>query len=313
MSFSEQYKSIIEPVSADFVMLDEKVSDYFSKKEGENNQILPIIKEFVSNSGKRLRPALIFLWVHALNKEVDSFCIKNAMACEFIHNATLIHDDIIDCSLIRRGKKTLNFDYDSKLAVLAGDYLLSEVLKMLSSVDNEKIRTVYSKAVSKMVQGELHQYFNRFKLLSIEKYIEKSRDKTARLFEAGLMSAYLFENDNPVNLDCVKSFGKNFGIAFQILNDLENLNSPEKINEDVQNGDYSAPLIYFAKEKYGDEVDTLNSPSIALKQLKNSDAVQKTMALAKYYLNSAIENTAFLEDNLYKRAIIDLCNLYASK
>lgn len=313
MSFSEQYKSIIEPVSADFVLLDEKISDYFSKKEGENNQILPIIKEFVSNNGKRLRPTLIFLLVRALNKEVDSFCLKNAMACEFIHNATLIHDDIIDCSLIRRGKKTLNFDYDSKLAVLAGDYLLSEVLKMLSSVDNEKIRTVYSKAVSKMVLGELHQYFNRFKLLSIEKYIEKSRDKTARLFEAGLMSAYLFENDNPVNLDCVKSFGKNFGIAFQILNDLENLDNPEKINEDVQNGDYSAPLIYFAKEKYGEESDTLNNPSIAIKQLKNSGAIEKTKELAQYYLNSAIENTAFLEDNLYKRAILDLCNLYASK
>lgn len=313
MSFSEKYKSIIEPVSADFVLLDEKISDYFSKKEGENNQILPIIKEFVSNNGKRLRPALIFLLVRALNKEVDSFCLKNAMACEFIHNATLIHDDIIDCSLIRRGKKTLNFDYDSKLAVLAGDYLLSEVLKMLSSVDNEKIRTVYSKAVSKMVLGELHQYFNRFKLLSIEKYIEKSRDKTARLFEAGLMSAYLFENDNPVNLDCVKSFGKNFGIAFQILNDLENLDNPEKINEDVQNGDYSAPLIYFAKEKYGEESDTLNNPSIAIKQLKNSGAIEKTKELAQYYLNSAIENTAFLEDNLYKRAILDLCNLYASK
>ena len=308
--FNEKYKKIISPVQQDLNKLDGYFDSYFSRRANESNEILPIIKDFLENKGKRLRPVLIFLFLRALNRDVTDFHYKLAMANELIHNATLIHDDIIDCSLMRRGEKTINFNYDSKLAVLAGDYLLSEVLKMLSDVEDKNIRKIHSDAVSKLINGELNQYFHRFKLLSIEKYIEKSKDKTARLFEAGLVSAYIYNSANNDNTEDVRKFALNFGIGFQIINDLENLNNSEKINEDVRNGDYSAPLIFFAHEKYGTDVKTLNNTNQVLKQIKTTQAIQKTKELAKYYINSAIENVSFLEDNLYKQAIIDLCSIY---
>lgn len=311
ISFNENYKKIIEPVKNNLDKLDEYFSEYFSNRINEKNHILPIIKDFLSNRGKRIRPVLIFLMLHALNRDIDDFLYKLALANELIHNATLIHDDIIDCSIMRRGEKTINFNYDSKLAVLAGDYLLSEVLKLLADTEDKNIRKIHSDAVSKIIKGELNQYFNRFKILSIEQYIEKSKDKTARLFEAGLVSAYIYNTKNADNIDKVKDFALNFGIAFQIYNDLENLSNPEKLNEDVQNGDYSAPLIFFAQEKYGEDVKSLNNVNQALKQIKNTDAVSKTKELAKYYINLAIENVSFLEDNLYKQAIIEMCTLYA--
>ena len=313
MSFNEEYKAITSLVNSDLEKLDFQIASYFSKKQDEHNEILPIINEFFAHKGKRIRCVLIFLFVKALNKEIDDFCLKIAAATEIIHNATLIHDDIIDCSIMRRGKKTINFDYDSKLAVLCGDYLLAEVLKILADTKDERIRKIYSDSVSRMILGEIKQYFNRFKILSIEQYLEKSKDKTARLFEAGIVSSYYAISPEIPNLDHVKSFALNFGTAFQIINDLENFDNPEKINEDIQNGDYSAPLIYYVLDKYKDSTRSLNNPAQVLKQLKNTDALEKTKQLAKYYLNSAIENISFLEDNLYKRAIMDLCNLYANK
>ena len=233
LAFNDNYKKIISLVQKDLELFEETILKYFSKhkkeQKGEYSQILPIIKEFLSNKGKRLRPVLIFLFARALGKDVDSECIKLAVINELIHNATLIHDDIIDCAAIRRGKKTLNFDYDSKLAVLAGDYLLSEVLNIMSDISDDEIRKLHSKAVSKIILGELNQYFNRFKLFSIEDYVKKSKDKTARLFEAGLLSVYYSLKDDinyPEEIkDNIKNFADNFGIGFQILNDIENFNT----------------------------------------------------------------------------------------
>ncbi len=305
--FSVEYKKIIEPIENDFEKLDCFLEEMVFCPSKNENQIVPIIKEFLSRKGKRIRSALIFLFIRALGKDVDDFCLKLALATELIHNATLIHDDIIDCSLIRRGRNTLNFDYDSKLAVLAGDYLLAEVQSMLCEIDDSRIREVYSQSVSNILKGELDQYFNRFKLLSIEKYIEKSKNKTARLFESGLVSAYLYKNDDTSFSQSVKDFALNFGIGFQIDNDLRNFENEEKFSEDFSNGDYSAPIILYGKEKNITDVKNVKK---LLKDIKKTDAIGKTTDLKKHYFGSAIENISFLGDNQYKQAIVNLCKLF---
>ena len=311
--FNTKYYEIISIIQSDFEKLDCEIASYFEKQKTNNTQIIPIIKEFINNKGKRVRPALIFLLAKALNKKENDFYVKIAMANELLHNATLIHDDIIDCSLLRRGQKTLNFDYDSKLAVLAGDFLIAQVLNLLFDIEDKNIRETHSQAVSNLINGELYQYFNRYKLLSIDKYIEKSKDKTARLFEAGLVSTYTYDNQDIKNKEEVKNFALNFGTAFQIINDIENFNDTQKVDEDIQNGDYSAPFIYYVQEKYQGDLTKIKNVKLISKHIKNSDAIEKSEQLAKYYLNRAIENTSFLEDNQYKRAIIDLCNLLSGK
>ena len=100
------------------------------------------------------------------------------------------------------------------------------------------------------------------------------------------------------------------------MNDIENFNTPDKVNEDAHNGDFSAPFIYYAQQKLGNETAAINNIALAVKTIrqdKNCDALPKSKKLAQNYLNLAIENISFLEDNLYKKAIIDLCNLYSGK
>ena len=314
-AFSKCYKEITKPIETDFEKLDAYFEIYFDnlQKTSSPKHIVPILKDFFSVKGKRIRSALIFLFTKALNKETDETILKLALAEEFIHNATLIHDDIIDCSMFRREKKTLNFEHDNKLAVLAGDYLLTEAMKILSSLGDgniyEKIRNIHTQCLSEIVDGELCQYFSRYKLLTIEQYIEKSKAKTAKLFEAGIVSAYLKNtNENEKrNIEQIKDFAQYFGIAFQIKNDLDNLNTPEKIGDDIKNGDYSAPLIYYAEEK---NITEINNPALVLKKLKTTSAIEKTENLLHIYINKAIENLAILEDNLYKQALICLCKLF---
>lgn len=305
-NFNEKYLNIITPIKQYLETLDTHINNFFCTEN--RNEIQPIILEFLSNKGKRIRPVLIFFILKALNIDIENEHYKIALTNEIIHNATLIHDDIIDCSIIRRGQKTLNFNYDSKLAVLAGDYLLAEVLKLLSCMDIN-IREIYTNTLSVMINGELNQYFHRFKILSAKEYIEKSKAKTARLFEAGIVSAYLTGSNDSKYTEYLKNFAINFGIAFQIYNDLENLNNPDKFNEDIRNGDYSAPVIFYANEKSTKNLN-LNNPELIVKKLKKTDAIAKTQNLIKFYINQAIENISFLEDNLYKQSIIQLCNLY---
>lgn len=311
--FNKKYQELIEIIQPDFKKLEEMIAAAFEKQKPRSSQVLPILKDFLSNKGKRLRPALIFLFARAMKKDTDDFYIKLALANEIIHNATLIHDDIIDCSLMRRGQKTINFDYDSKLAVLCGDFLIAQALKLLFDIEDTRIRKLHSDTVSKLIEGEIRQYFSRYKLLSIEDYTEKSKDKTARLFEAGLVSIGLYKNSEGKNIEQVRQFALNFGTAFQINNDLNNLCDPEKAGEDLNNGDYSAPFIYYVQEKYNGDISKVKNLKQLPKQIKNTDAVKKTEQLAQHYLNMAIENTSFLEDNQYKRTIIDLCNLFAGK
>lgn len=312
--FSENYRNIVQFVENDFLRLDDCFENHFGLGNASKNQIIPIIKDYFSTKGKRIRSALIFLLVRALKKDIDDEIIKLALAEELIHNATLIHDDIIDCSLIRRGKKTLNFEHDTKLAVLAGDYLLTEAMILLSSFGKggifEEIRFLHTSCLSGIINGELQQYFNRFKGLSIEQYIEKSKAKTAKLFEAGLVSSYIMYCSDKQNRDEIKNFAINFGIAFQIKNDLDNLNSSEKINEDIENGDYSAPIIYYIEEKKCNDFSNIKNSNGILKKLKTTNALEKTRQLLRSYIDLAIENLTFLEDNLYKQALIDLCKLF---
>lgn len=304
--FSQQYTEIIKPISQELEAFDNFLCSFFKNEQIKKNEIIPIIKDFLNTKGKRIRPAIIFLMAKALDQKIDKLHYNLALTTELIHNATLIHDDIIDCSLIRRGKNTINFDYDSKLAVLAGDFLLAKSINILNSIGNTKIHNIYSQTITHLINGELNQYFNRFKISTLEDYIEKSKNKTARLFEAGLVSTFLV-HDKTKFIENVRDFALNFGIAFQIHNDLKNVQIADKVSDDIKNGDYSAPIIFYTQEN---NLKTMTQTDKLIKSLKKSSALEKTQNLIDFYVDKAIENISFIEDNLYKQALINLCILY---
>ena len=255
-------------------------------------QFQKVIDLYFAQKGKRVRPALIFLLLKALGLEITEKHYLLAFACEMIHNATLLHDDIIDNAALRRSAPSINAIYDNKMAVLAGDYLLGVALGALCELENAQIIKICAQSISRLVHGEISQYFEKGRRVSIEEYIEKSKNKTAELFKAGLLSA--LELSSCKKTAEIERFALNFGIAFQIRNDLEG------IEDDLQNGLMTAPVIFYS---------CLSDEPPSLQKIQNSPAVERTKELISAYSTQAIENIAFIGDNLYKNALIDLCKI----
>lgn len=304
MNFYEEYKKIISCIKPDIDAFTGFSAGMFSRDLDIEN----ILLDYLSQPGKLLRPALVFLFTRALGLVPGERHFRLAFCIEMIHNASLVHDDIIDSAPERRGQKTLHTAYDSRFAVIAGDYLLAKAIETVSYIKNTEIIDILSNYIKMLICGETKQYFSRYDALSMEDYIEKSKNKTASLFLAALESAAVL-NDSGIDYS---DFAQNFGIAFQIHNDLKNftdscLSLSEKTCDDIKNGTYTAPVIFYMKEnnltKINNPNDVLNCPNRAVFE-------EKTRGLIKSFAYRAIENINCLEDNQYKKAIIDLCNLY---
>ena len=291
MVIEAEYFQIIQCIKKEFDIFE----DYFKNrlKTEIPEKFKEILEFYFSKKGKRIRPALIFLLLNALGHEVCEKHYLLAFANEMIHNATLLHDDIIDNAQFRHSLPSINALYDNKLAVLAGDYLLSLALGALSEIGDSKVIKIHTTSISRLISGEIGQYFEKGEKVTIEHYLQKSRNKPAELFRAGLLSAVEI-SQNPANCGEIEAFSLNFGTAFQIFNDLAG------IAEDIANGVSTAPVIYYSQI-------TKVPPDI--KSLQNSTAIDQTKALISEYLRRAIENIAFIEDNQYKKAIVDLCKI----
>ncbi|MBE7706048.1 MAG: hypothetical protein E7Z91_02230 [Cyanobacteria bacterium SIG30] len=180
------------------------------------------LADFLCLPSKRLRPLIIFLVLRMLDLQITEKHKKLALAVELLHSATLIHDDILDDAILRRGQKTLNKKFNSKLAVLGGDYLLSLALNEIAQIENPKVLEIFSDNIKAMVSSEIDQYFARGELINLEEYLKKNINKTALLFLSGVKSALVISNyDN--HLTEIENFVLNFGLAFQIINDLNSI------------------------------------------------------------------------------------------
>lgn len=261
---NKTYSEIISVVRGDIARLEEEI---IKGLEFPNDSL----RELLQGSGKRIRPALAFLFLRAKGLEVTGEQIAFQTAIELAHTASLIHDDIIDSSTERRGKLTLGAQFDDKIAVLTGDYLLSIALKKI--VDKPVILNKFFDTFSQMAQGEINQQFSRFEIPKKEEYLHKTIQKTAGLFKLALN-------------DVAEDFGLNFGIAFQIKNDLKD------INEDVKNGIYTAPVIFSG----GEEI----TPA----------AIQETKNIINSYLSKAGKSLENLPENEFTNALKELLELY---
>lgn len=297
------YKNVRESFNPEF----KKLEDFFEilLKESKN-YLTKDIKLYLFSSSKRIRALLIFLFASIFDDKKTDSVVKLASIVELIHNATLIHDDIIDDSDLRRGEISFNYKFGNRLAVIAGDYVLSIAFKQLYKLDNTNVIDVFTKAIEGMCVGEINQYFEKGSVPSIEQYIEKSKAKTANLFEAGLVSLfYLLGKEEYITQ--IKDFAENFGVAFQIRDDLINISKSDSSKpalNDYKEGIYTAPFIFFNEQnsftQYEDDEEFL-------KKLFNSSAISDTNKLLNKYINSAIDSISFVDDNQAKDNIIALC------
>lgn len=281
MNFQTKYSEILNIVKEDIEAINKEITSLIQIEEPLKSKLI----EFLQAPSKRIRPLVTILYLRACNINVTQRHYKLLTAVELMHNASLIHDDIIDESKTRRNIKTLNFEFDNKLAVISGDYILSKALFYLSEIKSPETIDIFAQTLSQMCEGETFQYFNKFEIPTLENYLKKTEQKTAKLFQSALESAILISKKELFHN--ASEFGKNFGTAFQIRDDLINAKT---LQTDIIDGIYTAPVIFAG--------NTQNIQS----------GIEKTYCLLDKYIEKAKQSLS-TENNKYKHALEELLEL----
>lgn len=303
MDFEKNYNGIKKLVKDDLDFLEKGIKQTFIKKTPLDNELL----SFLTAPSKRLRPVLGFLFLRSLFNDISIEQKNIFLAVELIHSATLIHDDVIDKAKKRRNQETLNVKFDNNIAVVIGDLLLSVAMEKIISTNSIEVLEICTSALKATCMGEINQYFAKYKITEIDDYIKKSKDKTALLFEIGILSSLCLNNKyKDMELKkAAKKFAQNFGIAFQIRDDLINLlNSDNLSNHDFESGIYTAPIIF----AYQENKKILNEKNI-LEAIKNTRGIEKTKILMDNYFDNSILAIENIKNSIYKKGILELIEL----
>ncbi len=280
MSFQEKYSKILNTVKNEIKEVCINLTSDINIQEPLNTKLSSILNA----PSKHIRPLISFLYLKALGLNIDKKQIILQTAIELVHNASLIHDDVIDESNIRRNSKTINNEFDNKLAVISGDYILSIALNYIAKLNSTKIVEMFAETLSFMTKGEINQQFSKFQIPTIEDYIKKTEQKTAKLFETAICGSLILAKTNKN----ASEFAKNFGIAFQIRDDIINIKTSKT---DIKDGIYTAPIIYAGNtENY-------------------TNGIEKSQILLNNYIENAYQAIKHIEENKYKIAIIELLGL----
>ncbi len=286
----------------------------------------------VESGGKRMRPLLVLLSTRALltnSNQFDApltdanFC-KLATIIEFLHTATLLHDDVVDTSNMRRGQSTANAKWGNAPSVLVGDFLYSRAFQMMVEIGSVPVMKVLSDATNVIAEGEVFQLMNcKNPDVSEAAYFEVIKNKTAMLFEAASHSAAILAQADPQTCEALKNFGLEIGLAFQLVDDMldyvGNADTMGKnVGDDLAEGKPTLPLIYAMKNGSEDERQLIrkairNGDSSQLETICSavisSGALSYTESAAKQCYDKACANLDRLPDSIYKDALFGLAKL----
>ncbi len=289
---------------------------------------VPLINELsehiIKSGGKRLRPIILMLLSKMTSTDDSPYMIKAAVILEFIHAATLLHDDVVDMSEIRHSQDTANTIWGNKGAVLVGDFLYSRAFEMIVEIDNPKIYQILAHTTNTIAQGEVMQLMNIENVdISEESYMEIIYRKTAILFEASAKIGGVLSNINDSSVEDLGAYGKNFGIAYQLRNDYldyfgDSLLTGKNIAEDLVEGKVTLPLIHSLRVSDDKERDVIvekihNPKSDNLSEintvLKKNESDKYLEGLIDKFSNIAIECLDAYKSNDNYRALTSLTEM----
>ena len=289
---------------------------------------VPLINELsehiIKSGGKRLRPIILMLLSKMTSTDDSPYMIKAAVILEFIHAATLLHDDVVDMSEIRHSQDTANTIWGNKGAVLVGDFLYSRAFEMIVEIDNPKIYQILAHTTNTIAQGEVMQLMNIENVdISEESYMEIIYRKTAILFEASAKIGGVLSNINDSSVEDLGAYGKNFGIAYQLRNDYldyfgDSSLTGKNIAEDLVEGKVTLPLIHSLKVSDDKERDVIvekihNPKSDNLSEintvLKKNESDKYLEDLIDEFSNIAIECLDAYKSNDNYRALASLTEM----
>lgn len=308
------FDSIKNLTTAETLAVDRLILNELSSDVVLINQIGHYI---IGNGGKRLRPMLLLLAAKALG-QIDERHLTLAAVIEFIHTATLLHDDVVDESELRRGKESANAVWGNAASVLVGDYLYSSAFEMMVRTDNMRVMDIMSKTTTAIAEGEVLQLLNCNNPETSEaKYLEVIARKTAILFSTATRLAAVVSGTDAATEEALAVYGQQLGVAFQLIDDALDYkaNSEElgkNLGDDLAEGKPTLPLIYAIQ--HGDErqsqivVDAIRQGSReafneVYEVVKATNAIEYTEQCAERAAALAIAALDCLPESEYKHAL----------
>lgn len=316
--------SFLSRVAGDMQSVDDVIRQSLYSQVPLINQISEYI---IHSGGKRLRPALVLMSGDALG-QVSARHHQLAAIIEFIHTATLLHDDVVDASELRRGKSTANHVFGNPASVLVGDFLYSRAFQMMVGLQNMRVMQVLADATNIISEGEVLQLLNvRNVNITEQDYLKVIHFKTAKLFEAATRLGAIENQASEAQENALAQYGMHLGTAFQLIDDVLDLTGDsatigKKLGNDLAEGKPTLPLLYaiqhapaaqamLVKEAvFQGQVNMLESVLTVLHEVGAFDYVRE---VATREASLAADAIARLEESHAKQALVDLAHFSVAR
>ncbi len=281
----------------------------------------------IDSGGKRLRPITVLLAAHACGY-AGSRHIDAAAIIEFIHTATLLHDDVVDESNLRRGRETANAIWGNQASVLVGDFLYSRSFQMMADIGSMRVMEIMADTTNTIAEGEVMQLLNCHDPdTTEERYMAVIHCKTAKLFEAAARLGAVLADRSPAEEQALARYGLHLGTAFQLIDDVLDYNASsaelgKNIGDDLAEGKPTLPLIHAMRHGTSEEVRIIREAieqgglehiDIVTRTIESTGALDYTARLADEQAEQAIANLALLPQSPAKDALISLARFAVNR
>ncbi|MCW5296786.1 octaprenyl diphosphate synthase [Herbaspirillum lusitanum] len=309
--------SFIDPIAADMGEVNTVIRRQLYSEVPLVNQVSEYI---ISAGGKRIRPVLVLLIANAYAYKGTAHH-SLAAVIEFIHTATLLHDDVVDESSLRRGKETANALFGNAASVLVGDFLYSRAFQMMVTVGNARVMQIVADATNVIAEGEVLQLLNMHNPdVNEEDYLRVIRSKTAKLFEAAAQLGALISGADEAGIEAAGEYGRSLGTAFQLIDDVLDYsgNAAEigkNVGDDLREGKPTLPLIYLMENGSPEQRELVRSCiengdeqhfDQILAAITSSGALDYTRREAQKAAQRAANAVQSLPDSKYKNSLLEL-------
>jgi geranylgeranyl pyrophosphate synthase len=296
-----------------------------SRSEGYHPDLGAAMQHLLSAGGKRIRPTVALLMGKLLEADHRDLILLGA-SIELLHTATLVHDDLIDGSLLRRGNPTLNSDWSPAATVLTGDYIFAQAAELAAEIGSTEVMGLFAETLAVIVNGEISQLFSRKKQTSRSAYLQRIYEKTGSLFVLATKSAALLSGSSEAKIQAAVVYGREIGNAFQIVDDVldftgtrETIGKP--IGSDLRQGVLTLPTLYYLEGKPDDQVlekvlaGNHNGADLkeVLGRIKASGVVQRSLQDARKFSQRAVQALEDFPDKEEKQALIELAEFIVGR